>query len=49
MTTTCQEAGCDLEVHAKVEYNGKWLCLKHFNELGDFDRKGKMSDGRIKR
>jgi hypothetical protein len=46
---TCERQNCKEEVYCKVAYLGKYLCLKHTNELGDFDEKGRLEDRRIKR
>ncbi len=45
----CVKSGCKKEAYAKVAYNGKWLCLKHFKELGDFNVGGKTRSSRKRR
>lgn len=45
----CERPKCREEAYCKVAYLGKFLCLEHTKELGDFDQKGRLEDRRIKR
>lgn len=40
----CEYSGCSKPAYTKVDFLDKYVCLKHYQGLGDFDRNGRVKN-----